>query len=211
MALAKGTRMTIVRYSLCAAETLEILNRSELRDRLIDPPRPPFVMICAVSQKKHLAIKSHISYSRDDYTCMYEEEPVRVNRTDAEHCIRICEALRGLGFTKEEIERGVVRYDKIKEYGMAGYDLIQTKLDEFAKTRLFALCLHVAQKMEKEEAVCYLGLTQRIALPLERPCSSTPSIGPETADAARAGTRCGDRSSDSSDAPPSEQMTFPTF
>lgn len=159
----EANRMGLLRYSFCAGETLEILNRQKLRDRLLNPPKPPFVMVCAVSQKKHLAIKSKISYSRENYICMLEEEPIQVNLQQATDMINVCEALRGIGFTKDEIANGIVRYDKIKQFRMDAFDKINRLLKPIRNTRLFALCLYVSQKMNEEDAICYLGLKQRTA------------------------------------------------
>jgi CRISPR type IV-associated protein Csf1 len=154
-------RCGLLRYSFVADRQLHICNRADLRDYIINPPDPPFVMVCAVSQKKHLAIKSVISYRRDNFFCMYEEEPIFVDRATAEDDIRFCEALRGIGCTKEEIEKGIIRYDKIKNYGIKAAEKLEAEFKRRLRPRQFALCLHVAQKMNEEEAICYLGLTRK--------------------------------------------------
>ena len=154
-------RCGLLQYSFVADRQLHICNRAELRDYIINPPDPPFVMVCAVSQKKHLAIKSVISYRRDNFFCMYEEEPIFVDRATAEDDIRFCEALRGIGCTKEEIEKGIIRYDKIKNYGIKAAEKLEAEFKRRLRPRQFALCLHVAQKMNEEEAICYLGLTRK--------------------------------------------------
>lgn len=208
---AKARRCALFRYSFVADRQLHICNRAELRDFIISPPEPPFVMVCAVSQKKHLAIKSLVSYSRESYFCMFEEERVQVNRAEAEKDILLCEALRGLGFTKDEIERGRIRYDRIKDFGVSAADIIAAKLEERAGTRQFALCLHVAQKMNEEEAVCYLGLTRKTNTSPQERSSSTPSTAVVTRGAARAATTCGSKSKGSSAEHQSEQMTLAGF
>jgi CRISPR type IV-associated protein Csf1 len=204
-------RCALFRYSFVADAQLHICNRAELRDHLISPPEPPFVMVCAVSQKKHLAIKSLVSYSRDSFFCMFEEERVQVNRTEAERDILLCEALRGLGFTKDEIERGRIRYDKIKEFGISAADKISAAIEERAGTRQFALCLHVAQKMNEEDAICYLGLTRRTNTSPPEHCSSMPYTAAGIQDEDRAVTTCGSRSSALSDGRQNEQMTLEGF
>ena len=208
---ADSRRCALFRYSFVADTKLHICNRAELRDFIINPPEPPFVMVCAVSQKKHLAIKALTSYSRDSFFCMLEEERVPVNREMAEKDILLCEALRGLGFTKDEIERGKIRYDKIKDFGIGAYDAISKALKERAGSRQFALCLHVAQKMNEEDAICYLGLTRKTSTSPPEPCSSMRSTEAGTQDEAPADTTCGTRSSALSDGRQNEQMTLEGF
>jgi CRISPR type IV-associated protein Csf1 len=190
----ESSRCTLYRYSFIAAEQLHICNRAEMRDWIINPPEPPFVMAVAVSQKKHLAIKSRVSYNRDTYFCMLEEECIQVNRHLAKDIINICEALRGIGFTKDEIAKGTIRYDKIKDFKSDCYDKINHLLRPCMGMRVFALCLHVSQKKNEEDAVCYLGLTPRTkTLPPDH-CSSMLSTKAETQNADRPDTTCGNKS-----------------
>lgn len=157
----ESSRCGLLRYNFVAEKQLHICNRAEMRDYLISPPEPPFVMVATVSQKKHLAIKSRMSYSKENFFCMLEEECVPVNRQRAEEIINICEALRGIGFTKDEIATGKIRYDKINEFGIGCYDKINDMLNKAMETRMFELCLHLAQKMNEEDAICYLDLTRK--------------------------------------------------
>jgi len=167
----ESNRCSLFRYSFVSEKMLHLCNRAEMRDWLINPPEPPFVMVVAVSQKKHLAIKSRVSYSRDIYFCNFEEECVQVNRGMATDIIHTCEALRGIGFTKDEISRGTIRYDKISRFKLADcYDRINNLLRPAMEMRIFALCLFVAQKMDEEESIRYLGLTQKTKTPQPEPC-----------------------------------------
>lgn len=208
--IAEG-RAGLCRYSFVAGETLKICNRADLRDAIIAPPPPPFVMVCAISQKKHLAIKARISYGRENYFCMMEEQCVSVNRQLAKDMINIIAALRGIGMTKDEIGKGVIRYDKIKGYRTDAYDKINHLLQPCRTERQFALCLHVAQKMNEEDAICYLGLTPKTTKPQQEPCLSTPYTAAETLKGARADTKCGGKSKDSPAGQQSEQMTLQGF
>lgn len=205
-------RDCLFRYSFCASEErLELLNREQLRDRIINPPNPPFVLVCAVSQKKHLAIKSRVSYSCENYFCMLEEECMQVNRQAASDMIKLCEALRGIGFTKEEIRRGTIRYDRIKPFKIDAFEKIKKLLDTCIGLRQFALCLYVSQKMNEEEAICYLGLTPRMKLLPQELCSSTQYTKAEMSREVRPGTICGDKLSVSPAEPQNEQMTLGDF
>jgi CRISPR type IV-associated protein Csf1 len=204
-------RCALFRYSFVADSQLHICNRKEIRDYLINIPEPPFVMAVAVSQKKHIAFKSMTSYGRENFFCNLEEERIQVNRQAAKDIINVCEALRGIGLTKDEISTGVIRYDKIKKYKLDAYDKINHLLRPIMGTRLFALCLFVAQKMTEEEAICFLGLTPKTKpLQLEH-CSSMQPINQETSKEGRPATICGTRSKDLPEDQQSEQMTLAGF
>lgn len=206
-----SNRCSLFRYSFVADKQLHICNRGEMRDYLLDPPEPPFVMVCAVSQKKHLAIKSRVSYSRENYFCMFEEECVAVNRHMAKEIIDICEALRGIGFTKDEISAGVIKYDKIKNYKLNCINKINHLLRPIRETRLFALCLFVAQKMNEEDAICYLGLTPKTNQSQPGRFLSTQSTKAEMLREGHQDTTCGIKSKDSHDEQQSEQITLENF
>lgn len=207
----ESRRCGLLRYSFCASDKLELLSRAEVRDKLINPPEPPFVMVCAVSQKKHLAIKSRMSYDRENFFCMLEEECIQVNRQAAKDMIAVIEALRGIGLTKDEIAAGRIRYDKIKAYKMDAYDRINHLLRPCMGTRLFTLCLFVAQKMEEEDAVCFLDLTRKMKPSQLERCSYTQSTSQGTSKEAPADTTCGSKLRDSRAGRLCGQMTLENF
>jgi CRISPR type IV-associated protein Csf1 len=208
---AREKRTSLLKFSFSAGQILELCNRKNMRDRLLDPPAPPFVMVCAVSQKKHLSTKSRISYSRERFTCMLEEEAVSCELDAIRQMMPLIEALRGIGMTKDEIAAGQVRYDKIKPYGMAAYDKIKQMLGKHAKSRMFNLCLFVAQKMSEEDAICFLALTPRTQGPPKLPLSSTQSTAAATRAGVPAATRCGGKSNALHEDAQSGQMMFPDF
>lgn len=207
----ESRRCGLLRYSFVADKQLHICNRTEMRDYLINPPKPPFVMACTISQKKHLAIKSTVSYGQLNYFCMLEEEPILVNRDSAEKDIMLCEALRGIGFTKDEIEKGQIRYDKIKRYGIGAAEKISDLLKPRINSRQFALCLFVSQKMTEEDAICYLDLTHKTNQSQQEHYLSTQSIEVGTLKEAQADTTCGNKSKDLYEDQLNEQMTLAGF
>ncbi len=192
---ANSKRCCLCRYTFCAGETLEILNRAEMRNRLLNPPEPPFVMAVAVSQKKHIAFKSAVSYDRENYFCNLEEEIIGVNRRKLTEIVDLCEALRGIGLSKDDIAHGNLRYNIIQKYRLDAYDKINHKLRPVMTTRQFALGLYVAQKTEEEKAVCYLGLTPKTTQPLPQHYSSMQPTKAEMSNEARRGMTCGTKSS----------------
>lgn len=77
--LTSPTKSSLRMFSHVAnKDKLHLTNRIELRDYLLKPPEPPFVINLAVSQKKHIAFKGEVNYSQGIFTVMYEEMPVIV-------------------------------------------------------------------------------------------------------------------------------------
>lgn len=160
--VATGRQM-LSRYSFVAStDGLVLCNRIEMRDALVNPPVAPFVAVCAVSQKKHLLTKAPVSYSRDRFQVMLEEEIVDITLTDFIKDVKTVEALRGLGCTKEEIESRNFRYERLKDWGMENMESVLDILMPMAKRRQFQVALFVAQKNEdQEDCRCYLNFKQR--------------------------------------------------
>ena len=71
------------------------------------------------------------------------------------------EALRGIGFTKDNITMARIPGNIIKKYSLDTYDYerLITKMEKLAESEMFSLSLEVSQKMEEEKSACYLGLT----------------------------------------------------
>lgn len=155
-------RIALFRYPLVADTTLHLCNRMKFRNYLIVPPEPPFVMIFPTSQKKHLFAKSKVSYSRKNYFCNLEELTVPVSAT-IRMLITDIEALRGAGFTKDNISSTRIPGNVTKKYSLTCYDFenLISKMENLRKSEMFNLALEVSQKMEEEKAVCYLGLTPK--------------------------------------------------
>lgn len=155
-------RIALFRYPIVAEKTLHLCSRKQFRDYLTNPPEPPFVMILPTSQKKHLFGKSKVSYSNQKYFCNLEEITVPVN-TGIKQIIRDIEALRGAGFTKDNILYARIPGNVIKKYKIESYDYekLLKKMEGLVKSGMFALALEVSQKMEEEKAICYLDLTPK--------------------------------------------------
>lgn len=155
----KCSRQGLLRYAYTASEAdgIHICNRLQIRDALLDPPAPPFVAIVPVSQKKHLTSKASVSHDRERYYCMLEEECIEVKRAELERQVLLVESLRGMGCTKDEIEKATIRYDRAKEIGFETLEKVIDRLTQMRKSRMFTLALHIARKPEDKEACkCYL-------------------------------------------------------
>lgn len=156
-------RIALFRYPLVAEKKLHICNRKQFREYLLNPPEPPFVMILPTSQKKHLFAKSRVSYSRKHYFCNLEEVTIAVD-SNINQIMTDIEALRGAGFTKDNISSARIPWNVTKKYNLTCYDFenLILKMEKLHKSEVFGLALEVSQKMEEEKAECYLGLTPKM-------------------------------------------------
>lgn len=164
----KYHRMALDRYSFCATkDRLIILNRWQVRDYLINPPEPPFVLVCAVSQQKHLALHSRISYQRDRFYCQFENQTLLIDSA-FKPLVNFVEALYSIGISKQQFALGKLNYAKLKDYNFAGVKQIMVKLTNYAQQANFELAVHVATKIKEAEALSYLNLTPRVKVPPEQ-------------------------------------------
>lgn len=156
-------RIALFRYPLVAEKTLHLCNRKQFREYLLRPPELPFVMIFPTSQKKHLFAKSKVSYSKENYFCNLEEITVPVN-TGIKEIMTDVEALRGAGFTKDNISSARIPGNVIKKYnlGTCDHERLLEKMENLRESEMFNLALEISQKMEEEKAICYLGLTPKM-------------------------------------------------
>ena len=155
-------RIVLFRYPLVAEKILHLCNRKQFREYLLNPPEPLFVMILPTSQKKHLFAKSKVSYSRENYFCNLEEMTIAVDG-NIKQIVTDIEALRGAGFTKDNISSAQIPGNVMKKYILTCHDFenLISKMENLCKSEMFMIALEVSQKMEEEKAICYLGLTPK--------------------------------------------------
>lgn len=208
---AEAKRTALKNYSFVAADKLYLCSQKDMRDWLVAPPEPPFVMVVSVSHKKHLATKAVVSYSRERYTCMYEETPIDVSLDKIRDCIDLIESLRGIGMTKAEIELGRIRFDIFKVWEQKALLDAIWKVTEYRKTGVLPLALHVAQKKTEEESICILGLIPRTKQQEQPRCSSMQSTEAGINGEAPAGLTCGDKSNGSREPQQREQIRLEIF
>lgn len=145
-------------YSIVATpEALRHPTRAELREILLSPPEPPFVICAAVSGQKWLHIKAQVAYSRDNYPVQLEDTIVIVQLDMLAKILEPMEELYTAGFRKSaykdmpgEIEDGAYESWKIQKFGIERWDELEAKIAPWRGTRIFRLALFVAQKKEEE-------------------------------------------------------------
>lgn len=139
------------RYSFVANnEELHLCNRAEMRDMLLNPPKPPFAAACAVTQKKHLIGKVRVSYSQERYFCNYEETPIEIKAEEFKHNVDTIETLCGLGITKTEIETATLKGNRYKDLGFKMCAKILDVIENLKKYSALQIALFVAQKKDEE-------------------------------------------------------------
>lgn len=135
-------------YSILATgKGLKHPTRPEMRDWLLSPPEPPFVLCVAVSGQKHLTFRAQVAYSRDGYPVQYEETPVYIDRPALAMMLDLIEQLYAV-FTKAEILSGQYGQSRIRQFGLGEFQRIEVDLAPYRGSRLFDLSVFVAQKQE---------------------------------------------------------------
>lgn len=204
-------RVSLRNFSFVAADKLYLPNRIEMRQFLIEPPNPPFLIVLAVSQKKHLAFKGTVSYSRDIFTVMLEETEVIINRKEFARLLEVVEHFL-FAFTKTEITTGEYNQQRVLKFGIDRWEWFEEQVKPYRGTELLNVVMFVAQKVEREEDVlCFMGSGQKMKTPPQPHSWSTPSIEAETNGEDQADPTCGDKLSDSQKRVQSEQLQLELF
>lgn len=120
-----------------------LAKRSEVREWLINPPKPPFTIAIAESGQKHILPWAIEAQSSEYFPVQFELDTVWVDvrnfRTSLEHY----EKLMKLGFSKTEINSGNYKSDRImKAWGQ--FEEIEDAIAPIRGTRLLELVSHVA-------------------------------------------------------------------
>jgi CRISPR type IV-associated protein Csf1 len=138
-------------YALVATET-ELMHpgRPQVKDLLLNPPEPPFVICIAVSGQKWIHFKSQVNYSREAFSVNLEEGQVKVEPAKLRTMLETIEYLYAV-FSKEEILSGRYNQKRIKDFGMDRFSKNEDLITELRGSRLFGLAVFVAQKQEKPE------------------------------------------------------------
>lgn len=143
-------------YSIVAAPNkLLHPSRAEMRDILLNPPEPPFVICVAVSGQKWLHIKSQVSFSRNNFPVQLEETTVYVDTAVLSEILEPIEELYTGGFRKSayrdmpgEIESGEYEPWKVQQFGIEKWEKLEEKIVPHRGQRIFQLALFIAQKKE---------------------------------------------------------------
>jgi CRISPR type IV-associated protein Csf1 len=136
-------------YSILATtDGLYHPSREELRNIVLDPPKPPFVLCIAASGQKWLHFKAKVNYSRNKFIVQFEDIGVPVSPAVFAETIEPVEILYNNGFIKDEILNWDFPAHKILEFGLERFQEIEARLQRYRKSRVLELAVFVAQKKE---------------------------------------------------------------
>lgn len=140
---------TLRNYSILATSAgLQHPSRPELREILLSPPDPPFLLCVATSGQKWLHFKAQISLRQKNFPAIFEETPVIVDAGLFAEILRLVETLYTGGFNKNEILSGEYRPVNINKFGVRRWEEAENPIRKHRGTRLFELAVFVAQKGE---------------------------------------------------------------
>lgn len=122
--------------------------RSEVRNHLLNPPEPPFVMSFAAVGKKHVLFRSSIAQSRELFFVNLDEKNILVNRGRFKEFLELFEQAYTDGFSKESLLTGEYNQAAIMKYGIAKWRELESQLSAMREldSDLFTLVSYAAQK-----------------------------------------------------------------
>ncbi len=91
----------------------QVPKRTEVRDWLINPPKPPFTIAIAESGQKHILFLAQTGYDQENFPVQFEMDSLSINRANFVRLLDTYESLLALGFSKTELDSGEYRPDRI--------------------------------------------------------------------------------------------------
>lgn len=138
-------------YSILATEDgMAHPGRAEIRDLLVNPPMPPFVLTIAVSGQKHLTFRADVAHNREQFPVQFEEMQAIVQPGQLARILEPVEKLYTV-FSKEEITTGRYSQGRMRQMGLGEFQQLESKIADRRGSRLFELAVFVAQKQEPRE------------------------------------------------------------
>ena len=92
-----------------------------VREILLDPPEPPFVLGLNPSGQKHSLFRTRVAASRDLFPLHYDERTFMVGRGRFAALLTDLERMSALGFSKEQSETGRYHPESIRRAGLAAW------------------------------------------------------------------------------------------
>lgn len=143
---------------ICDKDKLTILKREKIWEHLFDPPESPFVFCVTYSNKKHIAFKSEIQYSRESYKIFTDKGAALIEPEKLREIAAIIQSWhmilpgkeetkqQSTWFTKTEILTGGRNYKNIRLYGLDRYLRENAALDIYRNTALLKLLVFAVNK-----------------------------------------------------------------
>lgn len=122
-----------------------IPTRQQIREWLINPPKPPFEIAIAQSGQKHILPFSQEAHSRDKFPVTFELDMLTVDREQFTELLESYEFLMQW-FSKTEIDSGTYRSDRLMK-ALGRYEVAETEIEKHRGSRLLELVGFVAMKI----------------------------------------------------------------
>lgn len=81
-------------------------SRAEMREILLNPPEPPFVITLAEVGKKHVIFRAPVNHDRDRFAVQFDEHTITVDRCLLAETLSEFEAAYELGLSKDSLVTG---------------------------------------------------------------------------------------------------------
>ncbi len=138
------SRRELRNYSLLAtAEGLQHPSRQDIRNTLLTPPEPPFIVCIAESGQKWLHYKTLVNHRREVISIRFEDFQINATPGELGRLLDPIERLLTV-FTKAEIGSGQYSIPRIREFGIQDFEYAETLIQADRKSPLFRMALHVA-------------------------------------------------------------------
>ena len=161
------SRRELRNYSILATpEGLFHPSRPQIREVLLNPPEPPFVLCITKSGQKWLHIKSEIAYGRERFPVFLEGVEFKRDKKTSENIsymsnihvdpatirklLPVIDQLYAGGFNKWEISTGEYFLTRVTEFGFDRKEELDGKIAPYRGIPEFCLALLVADKEKAE-------------------------------------------------------------
>lgn len=125
--------------------------RNEVRSHLLNPPKPPFVMVFSLVGKKHVIFKSEINTNNDVFFVNVDENKILVDRVVFETILKEFEYAYNMGFSKDSLVTGNYNQAAAMKVGISTLREIEVLMREYRMREpdMLFLAGFCAQKYEK--------------------------------------------------------------
>lgn len=134
---------------------IHLLNVRQLRDRLCQEQKPPFLFVITTTQKKHLFYRSVLNMSSRHYAVNLETETIYTSPERMMKLLDFVELMQTLGAGKIGMTNGEIPFAVIQKTGYKALEVLQ---NELKASREIQIPLYCGQKRDipEEEALCCL-------------------------------------------------------
>lgn len=129
------------------------LGRAELREVLLAPPTPPFVLCIALTGQKHTLFRAQIAYSSGMFPVQMEEETLIVDHARLRACLAAVEAGLAAGLTRDDLSSGAPPPHRIARLGIRVWRRLDGEVAHWRayERDLLRLALHIGRRLDGDD------------------------------------------------------------